>query len=134
VRFGDALDPVLKLAASLWQLHSYHVAGTGRSPIRETCGERDSLTGSKLVFRHSATFPTHACDPARQEGFVFTADRIFQSGKAVLKRRETTDAVMVSVLAAVSTKTRMPDPPFLARGRMLGDVSDKLQSRVSNPA
>lgn len=68
VRFGRALDPVLKFAASLRQLHGYHVAGTCRSPTRETCGERDSLTGSELVLRHLATFPAHACDSGAPRG------------------------------------------------------------------
>jgi hypothetical protein len=70
---------------------------------------------------------------ARQEGFVSTADRIFQSGKAALKAREAANAVMDSVLAAVSAKKR-PILRSLHGGRMLGDVSEKLQSRVSTPA
>ena len=135
MRFRDALYPILKFAASLRQLLGYHVAGTGRSSIRETCGKRDSLTGSKLVFCHSATFPRHACGPGAPRGFVSAADRIFQSGKAALTRVRQPIAVMVSALAAFAPKQRIPDPPCLARGWLLGEVSDKkLQSRVSNLA
>jgi hypothetical protein len=65
VRFGDALDPVLKLAASLRQLLGYHVAGADRSPIRETCGERDSLTSAKFVFCHQRPFRRMRVVPAR---------------------------------------------------------------------
>jgi hypothetical protein len=85
VRFGNALDPVLKLAAPLRQLLGYDVAGTGGSSIRKTCGERDSLTGSKLVFCHSATFPAHACGPGTPRALVSTADRIYHPGKAAQK-------------------------------------------------
>ena len=74
VRFGDVLDPVLKLAASFGQLLGYHVADTGRSPSREIRGQRDSLAGSKLVFCHSAAFPAHVVVLARQGGLVPIAD------------------------------------------------------------
>jgi hypothetical protein len=63
--------------------------------------------------------------PACQEGFVSTAERIFQSGKSRAEAREATDAVMDSVLVTVSAETRMPDPPLLARGRMLDAMSAK---------
>lgn len=55
VRFRDALDPILKLAASLGQLPRHHVAGSARVSIREVRRESDSLTRSKLVFCHFLT-------------------------------------------------------------------------------
>jgi hypothetical protein len=104
VRLRDALDPVLKLAASLRQLLGYHVAGTGRSPIHETSGERDSLTDSKLVFRHSATFPRHAYSPARYEALLPPKIESFNPEKPSLKRVRQPMQRWLSVFAAVSAK------------------------------
>jgi hypothetical protein len=119
VRLRDALDPVLKLAASLRQLLGYHVAGTGRSPIRETCGECYSLAGSKLVFCHSAAFPMHACGPGTPRGLcVHRRSKIHHPGKAA-RNASCSRCGDGSALAAVLVKTRMPDPPLPAPARML---------------
>jgi hypothetical protein len=46
---------------------------------------------------------------ARKEGFVSTQIESFNP-KSRAEAREATDALMVSVPAAVSAQTRMPDP------------------------
>jgi hypothetical protein len=56
VRFGGALDPVLKLAAPLGQLFYYHVASTACVPVCEVCRESDFLACSKLVLCHLMIF------------------------------------------------------------------------------
>jgi hypothetical protein len=109
VRLGDALDSVLKLAASLGQLLDYHVAGTGRPPNREGCGQRDPLTGLKLMFCHSTSFPAHAGARAHQRASCppATESIIRQSDPEAY---EATDAEMF-LCSLVCAKIRMPNPP-----------------------
>ena len=59
VWFGHVLDSVLEFAVPLGQLPSYHVALTGRAPVREAWRERNSLTGSKVGLRRCIAFRVH---------------------------------------------------------------------------
>src|SRR5258708_13569574 len=60
VRFGNALDPIFKLAVPLGQLFGHHAPAFGGAPLRGPCGEPHSLACSKLVLRLWMAFRAHA--------------------------------------------------------------------------
>src|SRR5258708_14897799 len=60
VRFGNALDPIFKLAIPLGQLLGHHVAALSGTPLRGACSEPYSLPCSKLVLRWWTAFRAHA--------------------------------------------------------------------------
>jgi hypothetical protein len=52
MRFGGALDAILKLAGAFWQLLGYYVAAAGSVPVDDVRRECDSLVHSKFMPCH----------------------------------------------------------------------------------